>query len=90
MTEKDAPDEISAETETEVVDELMDHVASLLESQMRTANRQLRNRAARLLTPSRPAPGTGVRIEGQSSPSADAEWRTNVRNGASNAGAESS
>lgn len=36
-----------------VVDELMDHVAALLQSQMQAANQQLRKRAARLLDPSR-------------------------------------
>ena len=49
--------------DTEVVDELMDHVAALLQSQMQTANRQLRKRAARLLDPSR----TRMNREGRSS-----------------------
>jgi hypothetical protein len=39
--------------DTEAVDELMDHVAALLQSQMQAANRQLRRRAARLLDPAR-------------------------------------
>jgi phage I-like protein len=36
-----------------VVDELMDHVAALLQSQMQAANQHLRKGAARLLDPSR-------------------------------------
>jgi hypothetical protein len=47
------PTAASARPDAEVVDELMDHVAALLQSQMQTANRQLRKRAARLLDPAR-------------------------------------
>lgn len=90
MTEQDEAGKISERTAAEAIDELMDHVASLLESQMRTADRHLRSRAARLLAP-RSASGTGTagtRFEERSSSSADAERRTNISNGASGAGAE--
>jgi len=51
MNERDEPAQIPEGKGTEAVDDLMDSVAALLKSQMRTANRHLRKRAARLLSP---------------------------------------
>lgn len=51
-TAADQPD-----TESAAVDALMDHVAAQLQSQMQTANRHLRKRAARLLDPRRVSRG---------------------------------
>lgn len=59
MNEHDEPAEIEIPEakETGVVDDLMDTVAALLKSQMRTADQHLRKRAARLLSPPRMPPG---------------------------------
>ena len=74
MSEKDESGAVSDEVreveesdvgDVEVVDELMDHVAALLQSQMRTANQHLRRRAARLLSP------TGGSMSASPSPGGD-------------------
>lgn len=68
MNEEDRPGAVPEDvgdaeaSDVEVVDELMDHVAALLKSQMRTANQHLRRRAARLLSPARVSTGTGTGI----------------------------
>lgn len=57
MSKDDDLAEIPDAKETEVVDDLMDNVAALLKSQMRTANQHVRQRAARLFSTSRTSPG---------------------------------
>jgi hypothetical protein len=57
MSKDDDLAEIPDVKETEVVDDLMDNVAALLKSQMRTANQHVRRRAARLFSTSRMSPG---------------------------------
>jgi len=56
MTKNDDLAETPEATATEQVEDLMDNVAALLKSQMRTANRHVRERAARLFSLSRTSP----------------------------------